>query len=378
MWLAKGFDEPKRALWTLRNDGLGLVFAVGLMAFLSASCKSGPDLVRIIESEVIDSLLAAAPQTLIDTDALKEKVWFPDAAVAEMRDSLVLSGIYSFTIARDSLYLADFMGHSIFAAGLDGRLRRQIGRMGMGPQEYHFPDGPYFDGTKFFVVEKDRIQVLSIDWSYVGVVPAQDPGMPLQRDVAVTATRLYVSCPHGAAYRICPYRTEVPFLQEAPFLPSLEITEVLLNGAILKAAASDGSHVLAAFIGLPYVFVFNAAHEHVHTIRFFGSDIREHARDFIGKRDGSDMIFQRDLWRTLDLLSPELLAVAAGRKVYFIRIAEHEQFTHIATVRMSLAQTNESEVETEYARSAGMELHDGYLYVNSFRTPHVLRYRVDL
>ena len=374
--LIHGLDEPRQMSCSLRSNGWGLAFVLGIGAFLFVSCKSGPASVRVIESEVIDSLLAAAPQTLIDTDALNEEIWFPDAALAEMRDSLVLGSVFSFTIARDSLYLADFMAHNIFAAGLQGPLQRQIGRMGEAPQEFQFPTGPYFNGTNFFVIESGRIQVLSRDGSHVGVIRAQEPSRRPFRDAAITATRLYVRCPHGAADRICPYQTKAPFLPEAPFLPSLEITEVPVNSFILKAAANDGTHVLAVFGSLPYIFVFNGAHEHVHTIRFFGSDIYEHARNFIVEREG--IVGTSGLWQALALLSPELLAISTHDEVYFVRIAERERFAHATTIRLSKAMADKSETEIEYAQPIGMDYHNGYLYVNSFGTPHVLRYRVDL
>lgn len=177
--------------------------------------------------------------------------------------------------------------------------------------------------------------------------------------MAVTLTRLYAACPRGAAFRICTFQTEAPFLSEDPFLPSLEFTELALNIGVLKAAGQDGTHVLAAFGSLPYIFVFNGAHEHVHTIRFLGSDIRDQAHNIFVKHEGG--VGTRRLWQTLDLLSPELLAISTSHRVYFIRLGEKEHFTHAATIRLSTERANESETEMEYVLPMEVDYHDGYL-----------------
>ena len=122
-----------------------------------ASCQKGPDLVRIIESEVIDSLLAAVPQTLIDTDAMDAQTWYLDKEVAQAQDSLALGPIFSFTIAQDSLYIADFVHSHIFTAGLDGPLLRRVGSKGEGPLEFSNLSGVLFNGDQFFAVEPFRI-----------------------------------------------------------------------------------------------------------------------------------------------------------------------------------------------------------------------------
>ena len=90
------------------------VFVFVFIVPFAASCQRGPDLVRIIDSEVIDSLLATAPQTLVDTDAMDAQTWYPGKAVAQSQDSLALGPVFSFTIAHDSIYIADFIHNHIF------------------------------------------------------------------------------------------------------------------------------------------------------------------------------------------------------------------------------------------------------------------------
>ncbi|MDE2833747.1 MAG: hypothetical protein OXM02_04420 [Bacteroidota bacterium] len=135
-----GLPKPQRAVSLML-----LLMVFGACAI--GSCRSSPDLGRKIESEVMDSLLEAAPQTLIDTDGLAVQTLYPDGIVAEARDSLALGPKFSFTFAQDSLYITDFESSEVFSAGLRGQLERQIGLKGEGPLELNYPWGKAFNGT---------------------------------------------------------------------------------------------------------------------------------------------------------------------------------------------------------------------------------------
>ena len=361
------------------------VFVLVSIVPLVASCQRGPDLVRIIESEVIDSLLAVVPQTLIDTDAMDPQIWYPDKEVAQAQDSLALGPIFSFTIAQDSLYIADFINNHIFVAGLDGPLQRRVGNEGEGPLEFSYLPGILFNGDHFFAVEPSRIQLLSRELSYMAILPKggdQELATGSGVNLAASRTHLYVQCARGHAYRICTRRTEAPFGEEAPFLRSLDIDSMQppLNGTIPMASTVDGRYVLAAFAGLPYLFVFNRTHEHVHTIRFYGSVIGEHARNY-AIRDGGPPgagVGLRLLWRSVALSGTDMIMASIGKRVFFVRILEEQRFEHVATVQFSTTPSVDGDgSEVELVTPEMLFMHKDYLYISAFRVPHILRYRVD-
>jgi hypothetical protein len=364
------------------------VFVLVFIVPLAASCQKGPDLVRIIDSEVIDSLLTAVPQTLIDTDATDVQTWYLDKAVAQAQDSLALGPLVSFTVAQDSLYIADFAHNHIFVADLDGPLQRRVGNKGEGPLEFSYLPDILFNGDHFFAVEPARIQMLSRELSYVAILPKGTPSMAVAAGMgaarlAASRTHLYVPCPRGHAYRICPRRNEAPFEEEAPFLPSLDIDskQPPLNMSIPMASTVDGRYVLAAFAGLPYIFVFNRAHEHVHTIRFYGPVIDEHAQNYAIREDGPPgaEVGLRPLWGSVAISGADMIMASIGKRVYFVRILEGQRFEHVATVQLSMTSSNDSDgSEVELVRPRRLFLHKGYLYVGVLRLPHILRYRVDL
>lgn len=369
----------------LRTGNVLLVAALAFVMCLAGSCRSRPDLVRVVESKVIDSLLAAAPQTLIDTDALKEEVWLPDGAVAEASDSLALSAMFSFTLARDSLYIADFVGGHIFVAGLEGPLRRRIGHKGAGPLEFYFPLEILFNGTHFFVADASRVQMLTKELSYVGIVPV--PGQALAAGLTITGktsaishTHLFTPCPKGDANRVCPYDANPPFLGGSSFLPSLGIQEPPMDRTVFKAATEDGTLVMAAFAGLPYIFVFNHAHEHVHTIRFYGSDVKEHAENYAVRQDGVPGVGLSHYWWSLDFARQDLIAASTGNRVYFVRVVNGLHFEHTATVQFKKTKMTENQdgEDSEVALVEGILKYQDHLYLVASQTPHILKYRVNL
>ena len=344
------------------------------------SCQTGPDLVRVNDSKIIDSLLAAAPQTLIDMDAQEPETWYPDRPVAQATESLALGSSFSFTIAQDSVFIADYSHSNLYAAGLDGPLIRRFGLKGKGPLEYNFPSGIVFDGTYFFVAQTSGIKVLSDDLSYVSTIPATDLAvwMPFN-SVAASTSYLYAACSTGSPDRVCPHRSEAPFEAGAPFLPSLGILQPNLDGLVFLAAAPNGRYVVAAFGSLPYLFVYNGAHEHIHTIRFYGSDIREHANNYEIREPGTSAIAFRSLWTGLDLLGTDVIAVAKDSRVYLIQILDESRVELMGTVQFSLAPAANSGDDTiQLAEPIELMLHEDFVYVNYFSAPHILRYRSQL
>jgi len=117
--------------------------SVVLLGILAGACSErtqhGQDVLDqhagILDSPVIDDLLMAAPQTVVDLDRPSPSRWVPDMELAHPQDSLVLPNPFMFAIAQDSLYFGGFQD-AIYASGFDGVLMRQIGRAGKGPGEF--------------------------------------------------------------------------------------------------------------------------------------------------------------------------------------------------------------------------------------------------
>ena len=297
-----------------------------LLAMLLASaggCRQSPVFVRVIESEIIDSLLAAVPQTVIDVDALPEQVWHPNLELGQMRDSLMLGNFFRFTIVQDSLYVADDQANAIFVSGLDGLLRRRVGREGEAPLEFDGLSSLAYAEPYFFAGETYRLQILSTRLEYVAITPARMSSGMLGGGLSASATHLYAPCPMTHEFRVCPRETEAPFEDTKPFLPSLGITQPPMNSVTVGATPEDRL-VFAVFRGLPYVFIFDDKHQHVHTIRFHGTSIKEHAGNYRIEGAGVAGVGLRHLIQVFHVLNNEYIAVPvspnSGRWYFMINV----------------------------------------------------------
>ena len=66
------------------------------------------------------------------------------------------------------MYISDDSGRHIFAVGVDGYLRRKIGRQGQGPGEFNNPvEGLKYNGSRVFVWELGRVQVFTETFEFV-------------------------------------------------------------------------------------------------------------------------------------------------------------------------------------------------------------------
>ncbi len=370
------FAKSKR---TRRCGFAPLAAALALFAFASA-CSNSPDVVRIIDSDVIDSLLDAAPQTFIDLDARPAQEWSPNGVLGvHPRDSLILSGKITFALAGDSVYIADADAHAIFVAGLDGVLRRQVGRLGHGPLEFDELMGFASAGSRFFVQEVSRMQVLSGTLEYEDVVldahmwPAGYFGTFGSSD-----SRLYYPCTLGHTHRVCSRDARPPFAEGKPFLPAVEHVAgghpLNILNMLSVSASPGGRYVMAAFFALPHVFVFDEAHRHIHTISLSGDVVKAHAPNFLMSEPGVPGAGIRSLIYGIYVLNGEFAMVQIRELWYVLRFMDGGSAEHVGTVRLMADPAYQVGEITDFRSPSETQLHRGRLYVTNTRFPYILRY----
>ncbi len=351
------------------------VMLLAMLLASAAGCRQSPEFVRVIESEIIDSLLAAAPQTVLDVDALPEQVWRPNLELGHMRDSLILGNFFRFTIVQDSLYVADAQANAIFVSGLDGLLRRRVGREGSGPLEFDGLSSLAFAAPHFFASETSRLQVLSTRLEYVATAPSRfSVSAAFGEGLSASATYLYAPCPMGHEALVCPRETEAPYEETKPFLPSLGITQPPMDLVAVGATPED-QFVFAAYVGLPYVFVFDDNHQHVHSIIFTGTSVKEHAGNYKMEQPGIPGVGLRHLIPVFHVLNNEYIAVPVSPnsgRWYFIRISGDDRYKQVGTVLLSTTMASDN--DNILMRSTRAMVHDRHLYVSSRRHPYILRY----
>ena len=361
-------DRIPAVLLVVLTISFGLALATGCRP----QSQGYPDRhARIFDSDVLGALLSEAPETLVNLDEFEPETWVPDMELGQPRDSLILAGMFFFTFGQDSLYFGNYDA-AIYASDLSGTLHRQIGRRGKGPGEFDQLNDLEFNGTYFFLDEASRIQVLDNRFSYVATMPPQEAPMLPGTGLSVTPTYVYTGCAWGAPYRVCPRSALPPFEEVAPFLPSLGITDLPMDG-VTFGATSNGRYVFVSFGGLPYVFVYDADHAHSHTIRLIGDPVDDHASNYTMSRPSVPGTGLRIFISRLRVLNDEYLAIPIRNIWHFIRVAQDRNgaFEPIASAR--LMRSSSADAEDVFATGEA-RLHNGYLYVYSSGSPHLLRY----
>ena len=370
---AMRFANPGRT----RKCGFAqLAAALGLVLFAGA-CSQSPEIVRIIESELIDSLLDGAPQTVIDLDARPVQEWSPNGVLGvHPQDSLVLSGSFTFAIAGDSVYFADARARAILVAGLDGMLQRQVGRQGRGPLEFEEIRGFAYGGSQFFVREGSRLQILSPTLEYADLVlDSYDLPGGYFGNFAASPTRLYYPCYLGHTQRVCSRDAQPPYAEGKPFLPAVDYSEGGHPMNMLSVSASpDSRYVMAAFFGLPHVFVFDEDHRHIHTISLAGKVVKAHASDYVMSEPGFPGAGLRSLIYGIYVLSGEYAMVQIRDLWHIMRMQEGGSAEIVSTVRLNADPAYQIRENVDVRSPSEAQLYRGYLYVTNSRFPYILRY----
>ena len=220
-----------------------------LLAAISITACQEEDtaLVRVVDSPIIDSLLAAAPQTVIDMDALEEEIWLADLTVGVSQDTLILGRAKAIASVGDSLYIADGQAEAIWAVSLDGKLRRRIGGKGEGPGEFSFLKDIDYNGRYVFAHDGGnyRVQALTDKFEYAESFQLPE-GLP---EIAVTSKDLFVPCRGGMEWLICIRDASPPFdLRQNGLLRSLNLSPLSYNFYRI-AAAPSGELTFAGYRG---------------------------------------------------------------------------------------------------------------------------------
>lgn len=104
---------------------------------------------------VCDSEAAAIHRFADDSGKWLETLGLPEAIVRPVA--------VTYAATTRVLYVADVKAHDVKALGVDGVLRRTIGRRGVGRGEFNFPTEVHHDGTRLWVADtgNQRVQGLT-------------------------------------------------------------------------------------------------------------------------------------------------------------------------------------------------------------------------
>ena len=344
------------------------MWIVALVLSLVACQGESTSVVRGTASPHIDSLLAVAPQILVNMDGV-EDVWLAEMEVGLSRDTLVLGTASGLTAIGDSIYIADGQAEAILAVRPDGYLQRQIGHGGEGPVEFDGLHEIHYNGSFVFAHERGhRIQVLTDRFEFVKSILIPQFGF---LNTAVTSAHLYVPCPRDSYWLVCIRSASSPFdWREEGLLPVLDLPDRSGEEAYVMAVSPDGSLTAAGYAGFPFIFVYDSNFEHVRTIRFDGDFVRDF--EPVITMSGAPGAGTRIFFDGVFFLGNEHLAAVTRPGTYIISVSSND-YRHVKTIKFKLPGGS-GDSSDKSIRVDDLLLHGDHLYVTSLFEEYVYRY----
>lgn len=121
--------------WAMKGNLLMVVLgACALVAGCSHPEQSKGSIAEYARS--LKGVIAAAPKSVIDLDAIEPETAYPDLVIPSdtlsKEGGLFLASPQNVVVLGDSLYISERMNHGIVVANRQGKLIRLIGRQGQG------------------------------------------------------------------------------------------------------------------------------------------------------------------------------------------------------------------------------------------------------
>ncbi|MXX96701.1 MAG: hypothetical protein F4065_02075 [Rhodothermaceae bacterium] len=370
-----GFVSSSFFKWRL----VGVLF---LLLALAACQSEEIPLTRFENSPIIDSLLAAAPHFVVNTDTEPER-WVATTRLGLPNDSLILGRPSSMIAIGDTIYISDRQSENIFAVGVDGYLSRRIGSPGEGPGEFKYLGlgGLQYNGSHVFAKDAERVQVFTDKFEYVSSVFSFDM---FHRRFSVSPDHIFLECPGApleSDWLVCARSAASPHdgIPGIALLPSLDLPNQGGENGYLVTVTPDGDRIALAYKGLPYIFVYDDQFRHLRTIRFEGSDVRDFepiagappAAAGVELPAGTEPGTRGFISAIKFINSRYLVAVAPVLKNYVIDLSENDYTVARKTIFRTIDDTKDI---TAY----DFLLYGDFLYVSSRWEEYVYGYEFNL
>ncbi len=336
------------------------------------ACQNGETtLTRVEDSPVIDSLLDSAPHFVVNTDIESER-WIATTRLGIPTDSLILGRPSNMILVGDSIYISELHGHNIFTVGNDGYLSRKIGAEGEAPGEFNYIIGIDYDGSHIFVKELERVQIFTEKFEYVGSF--FNPSSLMQDRFSVSPDYIFLEC-IGIDWLICPYSKLPPYswIKSVKLLPVLDLDGRSGENGNIVTVSPGGDQIAVAYVGLPYIFVYDDQFRHLKTIRFEGKRVRNF-NPALAPPDGSPGGMEpgtRAFMITIKFLNSRYLIVNSEDN-YVIDLSENDYEMAAKVIFSTFDDTEKITVPWDFV------LHGDYLYVSSPWQEYVYGYEFDL
>jgi hypothetical protein len=307
----------------MRRIGFGSVFIVIILS-LFFGCRGKLKNSEIVLSEDLQRLISSTPRTLIDIEQVPAKTIYPtDSICGVAQEKNRANGLYlgmpaSFIVKKDTFYICDRANNYVLVVDRQGNPIRTIGRKGKGPSEFVMPTQIVASDSLILVYDfgNARVQVFSPTFEYRYSVVASFP--PTGPSIFAASNKLFIRSRPRESNVIAAYNLNETIFPKYSFLPNpfaaYDASSIAMEN--VKFSGDGRGIICAAFVTLPYLFLFGEDGTPLHVIELKGRDVERIIRANSENQDTPRKV--TFLFNSLRMTEEGSIGIIAGSSFYLI------------------------------------------------------------
>lgn len=244
-------------------------FIISALALFLLSCSSDQAEIPKTGNDTLNTLLESAPySSIVQIGNASVDTVFADRSnmiTPQIEESQTILGrVSGLTSINNTVYIADQQNATVWEINEESGNIRTIGRSGAGPGEFQLLMDIKNNSSSIFSVEPSKIQQFSRDMTYENELSQ----VVYQEKLAVSDSHLFIPLnPYTGDELIQVREATFPFVEVARIMPPI-IPRGLQPASYnsVEIAANKNGYFVAAYHGLPYLFIFDSEFNIEHTL----------------------------------------------------------------------------------------------------------------
>ncbi|MGM0586818.1 MAG: 6-bladed beta-propeller [Bacteroidota bacterium] len=368
----------KRYFWIQLVGWMGIV--------ILTACQSSPQTIPLTESNVLNKMVKAAPQSIIDLDAIPvdtlvatRENQLGHKTASHLEEKVLLSKPNSIEKIGKKLYVSDFDQNSIFVMNDQGTWIDWLGRKGHGPGEFFGMGGIFSNAKHIYVIDPNNTEIDVFDHNFKfensfnyltmgGFYPN------------ATASNHWILTPAPMNSNVLINQNSVvePFDSLGtvfePIVPR-DFHPMAQNRFDIDATL-DGDYVLA-FRGVPYLFMFDKDHQQTHSIYLQADYFDTIDNPTLEPRKNADPMSMgiKMLVNRVYLESDGSLWLQIKNQLYKL-VPEGDQYTLKRSIIMPYGKELRKNQTDKFVTLGDMSIDGNTLYVCSIREKYIYKFEL--
>lgn len=339
---------------------------VGTILLFVISCSNDEVVILNTPNDVLNSQLNSASSTsviLIDSTSV-DTVFADQSNVISPQGNepeVVMGRVSGLSSLNEIIYLSDLQNSSVWRIDKNNDSMNLIGRSGSGPGEFEMLMGIEINSSSIFTVEPSRIQQFDTTMTYVDEISQVVFG----EKIAVSENYLIAPLnPNANDFLLQVREAQAPFEEIARFMQPI-IPPGFQPGAYnnVEFSINDSGQIAAAYLGLPYLFIFNEEFniEQVIHFEFDGDGLENPSPEPVRNAEAMRV---SSFIENLNLLDDGTIYFTHSMNMYKL-VQERERYRLDKTIHYTFSDPVKREETPWGLQPTSLHVHDDIILVGS-------------